>query len=161
LIISVVAMGIVLVYRSSRVINFAVGDLGVPATAMLAVMAGVRGWPYWPSFVAALLIGAGSGAIVEVAGIRRLASSPRVIVQVGPDTLLKAFAAALIGGMVSFPRAMVGALLLGMTEQFFRQNVEITDSSRAGLTKFALLVLVLVLVARASRQSETGGESFQ
>ena len=33
-------MGIVLVYRSSRVINFAVGDLGVPAAALLAVMVG-------------------------------------------------------------------------------------------------------------------------
>ena len=33
LITALVAMGIVLVYRSSRVINFAVGNLGVPATA--------------------------------------------------------------------------------------------------------------------------------
>ena len=53
LIIALVAMGIVLVYRSSRVINFAVGDLGVPAAALLAVMVGVHGWPYWPSLVLA------------------------------------------------------------------------------------------------------------
>ena len=49
LIISLIAMGIVLVYRSSRVINFAVGDLGVPAAALLAVMVGKHDWPYWPS----------------------------------------------------------------------------------------------------------------
>ena len=36
LIISLIAMGIVLIYRSSRVINFAVGDLGVPAAGLLA-----------------------------------------------------------------------------------------------------------------------------
>ena len=47
LIIALVAMGIVLIYRSSRVINFAVGDLGVPAAALLGVMAGAHGWPYW------------------------------------------------------------------------------------------------------------------
>ena len=40
LIVSLIAMGIVLIYRSSRVINFAVGDLGVPAAAVLAVMVG-------------------------------------------------------------------------------------------------------------------------
>ena len=40
LIIALVAMGIVLVYRSSRVINFAVGNMGVPATALFAIMAG-------------------------------------------------------------------------------------------------------------------------
>ena len=47
-------MGIVLVYRSSRVINFAVGDIGVPAAALLAVMVGKHGWPYWPSLIVAL-----------------------------------------------------------------------------------------------------------
>ena len=40
LITALVAMGIVLVYRSSRVINFAVGNIGVPATALFAVMVG-------------------------------------------------------------------------------------------------------------------------
>ena len=54
LIISLIAMGIVLVYRSSRVINFAVGDLGVPAAALLAVMAGKSQWPYWPSLFLAV-----------------------------------------------------------------------------------------------------------
>lgn len=288
LIISIVAMGIVLVYRSSRVINFAVGDLGVPATALLGVMAGVHKWPYGLALIAALAVGAGSGALVELAIVRRLAQAPRVIVlvatigvaqlaqaitrtipsykkgslgasafpvpihgswelpgnieltgpqlfvivvvpvvaiamwwllarttfghavqatatnadlarmtgispkltasgvwtvagtlsalgiiltatvtpstdivQIGPDTLLKAFAAALIGRMTSFPLAAIGAVGLGALEQFFRQNVEIQDPSRAGITKFALLVLVLVLVARTSRRTESGGESFQ
>ena len=54
LIIALVAMGIVLVYRSSRVINFAVGNMGVPATALFAIMAGKHGWPYWPALIAAL-----------------------------------------------------------------------------------------------------------
>ena len=33
LMIALIAMGIVLVYRSTRVINFAVGDLGIPSAA--------------------------------------------------------------------------------------------------------------------------------
>src|SRR6476661_2944848 len=82
LIVSLVAMGIVLVYRSSRVINFAVGDLGVPAAALLAVMAGKHGIPYWPALAGALLVGTFSGAVVELAVIRRLFKAPRVIVLV-------------------------------------------------------------------------------
>ncbi|MFI5041561.1 MAG: ATP-binding cassette domain-containing protein, partial [Acidimicrobiales bacterium] len=82
LIIALIAMGIVLVYRSSRVINFAVGDLGVPAAALLAVMAGKHHWPYWPALVTALLVGTLSGTLVELAVIRRLFRAPRVIVLV-------------------------------------------------------------------------------
>jgi len=66
LIIALVAMGIVLIYRSSRVINFAVGDLGVPSAALLGVMAGAHGWPYWPALIGALAIGTLAGALVEL-----------------------------------------------------------------------------------------------
>src|SRR5258705_3366320 len=79
---ALVAMGIVLIYRSSRVISFAVGDLGVPAAAILAVAVGRSGWPYWLGLLAALLIGTVSGAVVEIAIIRRLSKAPRVIVLV-------------------------------------------------------------------------------
>jgi len=34
LIVSILAMAIVLIYRSTRVINFAVADIGVPAAAL-------------------------------------------------------------------------------------------------------------------------------
>src|SRR5262249_18369115 len=36
------------------------------------------------------------------------------LVHIGPDTLLRGMAAALIGGMVSFPRAMLGGLVIGV-----------------------------------------------
>ena len=82
LVIALVAMGIVLVYRSSRVINFAVGNMGVPATALFAVMVGVHGWPYWPSLAIALVLGTLTGVLIELAVIRRLFKAPRVIVLV-------------------------------------------------------------------------------
>src|SRR4051812_32009001 len=82
LIYALIAMGIVLVYRSTRVINFAVGDMGVPAAGLLGVMAGAHGWPYWIAFVGALLVGTFTGAVVELSVIRRLFRAPRVIVLV-------------------------------------------------------------------------------
>ena len=75
-------MGIVLVYRSNRVINFAVGNMGVPATALFAIMAGKHNWPYWPALAGTLLVGSLTGTVIEVAVIRRLFRSPRVIVLV-------------------------------------------------------------------------------
>ena len=38
LVIGLLAMGIVLIYRSTRVINFAVGNIGLPATVLFALM---------------------------------------------------------------------------------------------------------------------------
>jgi ABC-type branched-subunit amino acid transport system ATPase component/ABC-type branched-subunit amino acid transport system permease subunit len=80
LITGLVAMGIVLVYRSSRVINFAVGNMGVPATALFAVMVAVSGWPYWLSLAIALVVGTLTGVLIELTVIRRLFKAPRVIV---------------------------------------------------------------------------------
>jgi ABC-type branched-subunit amino acid transport system ATPase component/ABC-type branched-subunit amino acid transport system permease subunit len=283
LIVALIAMGIVLVYRSSRVINFAVGDLGVPSAALLAIMAGRHHWPYWPALVAAVAVGTVAGTVVELAVIRRLFNAPRVIVLVatigvaqlaqavtrslpdyrtgalqtsfptpitgewhpgagitvrgaqvlalmvvpvitvglwwllghtrfgdavrasvnnpdlarltginpklmstavwtiagflsavaviliatetastdlvliGPDTLLRGLAAALVGRMVSFPKAVVAAVVIGILDQvlFF------TFTSETGLVQFLLFLAVLVLVARVSRSTEPGGESFQ
>ena len=98
LITALIAMGIVLVYRSSRVINFAVGSIGIPATALFAVMVGVHGWPYWPSLVLSLVLGTLTGVLVELAVIRRLFKSPRVIVLVatiGVAQLMEAITLAL------------------------------------------------------------------
>jgi ABC-type branched-subunit amino acid transport system ATPase component/ABC-type branched-subunit amino acid transport system permease subunit len=121
MITALIAMGIVLVYRSSRVINFAVGDLGVPATALLAIMVGIHHWPYWIGLVAALVIGALSGTVVELAVIRRLFHAPRVIVLVatiGVAELAQAVARALpnyaTGSLqTSFPSPINGQWNIG------------------------------------------------
>ena len=80
------------------------------------------------------------------------------LVHIGPDTLLRGMAAALIGGMVSFPRAALGAILIGIFDRvlFFNYTTE------TGLVQFMLFLVVLVLVARVSkRDAEAAGESFQ
>jgi ABC-type branched-subunit amino acid transport system ATPase component/ABC-type branched-subunit amino acid transport system permease subunit len=281
LIIAMLGIGIVLVYRSSRVINFAVGDLGVPSAALLAITAVRDHWPYWLALVAVLLVGTLAGAVVELAVIRRLFRAPRVIVLVatigvaelaqavtgalpgfrgsetpptfpspitshwdlgsvrvegsqllalivvpavsvavwwllnrtrfgdavracatnadlarltgvnpklvstaiwsiagflssiavilwataqhssnlvtiGPDTLLLGLAAALVGRMTSFPKTALGAVALGIAGRLISFNF----SNDSGLGQFVFFVVVLVLVARMSRNDDTGGESF-
>ena len=67
-------------------------------------------------------------------------------------------AAALIGGMVSFPRAALGAILIGIFDRVLFFNY----TSDTGLVQFVLFLAVLLLVARVSkRDAQAVGESFQ
>ena len=43
------AMGIVLIYRSTRVINFAVGNLGLPGAVLFALLIRNYNVPFWPA----------------------------------------------------------------------------------------------------------------
>ncbi|WP_419924797.1 ABC transporter permease subunit [Candidatus Poriferisocius sp.] len=75
----VLGVGLVLVYRSSRVINFAHGQMGAFAAAILALL--VIRWDinFYLAFAAALAAGAALGAAVELSVVRRLFTSPRIV----------------------------------------------------------------------------------
>ncbi len=82
LVYGMLAMGIVLVFRSSRVINFAAGNLGLPGAGLLALLALRWGVPLWAAVLIAIAVGALFAAIVEAGVVRRLFTSPRVILLV-------------------------------------------------------------------------------
>ena len=78
LVVGLLAMGIVLIYRSTRVINFAVGNMGVIASYLFALLVINYGWPFWIALAAAVLAGALFAALVELTIIRRLFNASRV-----------------------------------------------------------------------------------
>ncbi len=80
--VAVIAVGVVLVYRATRIINFAVGNMGVVAAALLSLLVVQYHVPFWVALVIALLVGLAFGAVVDMAIIRRLRKSPRVVVLV-------------------------------------------------------------------------------
>jgi ABC-type branched-subunit amino acid transport system ATPase component/ABC-type branched-subunit amino acid transport system permease subunit len=82
LVFGLLAVGIVLVYRSTRVINFAVGNMGLVGAALLAMTTIDHGIPFWISAAVALVVGTLYGALIELVVIRRLFTAPRVIVLV-------------------------------------------------------------------------------
>lgn len=89
-----IAVGLVLVHRTHRIINFAVAAIGaLPAVAALLLMAG-HGLPYGAGFLLAVVGGLALGALVEVVVIRRFASSPRLIVTVATLGISQALAFA-------------------------------------------------------------------
>lgn len=80
--IALIALGIALVYRSNRVINFAAADLGVaPATLMVVLVLGFS-WNYWLGVGVGLAGAILVGALVEMLIVRRFRTSPRLILTV-------------------------------------------------------------------------------
>jgi ABC-type branched-subunit amino acid transport system ATPase component/ABC-type branched-subunit amino acid transport system permease subunit len=73
------ALGIVLVFRSSNIINFAHGEIGLFAAAAFVKFVGGWGIPYWIGFCMALICGASAGAVSEVVLVRRLRNAPRLM----------------------------------------------------------------------------------
>jgi len=80
--IAVIAVGVVLVYRATRIINFAVGNMGVVGAALLSLLVVQYHVPFWVALGVALVTGLAFGALVDVTVIRRLRRSPRVVVLV-------------------------------------------------------------------------------
>lgn len=75
------ATGLVLIYRTNRVINFAQGQLGVVAAVFLVKLYYDYGINYWAALAAALLLASAVGALSELV-LRRLFNRPRVMVMV-------------------------------------------------------------------------------
>jgi branched-chain amino acid transport system permease protein len=79
---AMLAMGMALIYRANRVINFAQADLGSVPTAFAAAFILFWGWPYLLGLSAGLVLAVFLGATVEMVIIRRFRHSPRLVLTV-------------------------------------------------------------------------------
>ncbi|MGQ0830278.1 MAG: ABC transporter permease subunit [Microthrixaceae bacterium] len=79
---ALVAMGIVLVYRANRIVNFAQGSLGAVAAVLAASLIVSQGWNFWLATAAGMLAAIALGAVVEVGFIRRFSKAPRLVLTV-------------------------------------------------------------------------------
>ena len=75
------AVGLVLVYRTNRVLNFAQGQIGVIAAVFLVKLTGDFKFNYWFALVLSIGLAAFTGALSELV-LRRLFNRPRVLVMV-------------------------------------------------------------------------------
>jgi branched-chain amino acid transport system permease protein len=79
---ALVALGIALIYRANRIINFAQGDIGgVPATLAVLLLAALH-WPYPLGIAVGLASGIVIGVLVEFVVIRRFSRAPRLVLTV-------------------------------------------------------------------------------
>ena len=82
LLTALLAMGMALVYRANRVINFAQADLGFVPTSLAVGLIVFSGLPYLFGFGVGLVAAVALGAIVELAFIRRFARASRLVLTV-------------------------------------------------------------------------------
>jgi branched-chain amino acid transport system permease protein len=95
------AMGLVLVYRASRVVNFAQAALGSAAGVFSVLIFTAWGVNYFVAFALGIIVAAAAGALVEVTVVRRFFWSPRLIL-----TLATIGLAQILGGVeLVLPRA--------------------------------------------------------
>lgn len=79
---AVLGAGLVLVYRATRVINFAYGEIGAFGAAVLAKVVLDYKWNFFVALGVVLVLGGAIGGIVELAVVRRLFKAPRLILLV-------------------------------------------------------------------------------
>lgn len=76
------AIGLVLIYRTNRIINFAQGEMGAIGATLASELYRRYSWPYLPAVALGLLAALGGAALVELGVIRRFSRSPRLILTV-------------------------------------------------------------------------------
>jgi branched-chain amino acid transport system permease protein len=82
LLTALLAMGMALVYRANRVINFAQADLGFVPTSLAVGLIVFSGLPYLLGFGVGLAASIALGVIVELAFVRRFAKASRLVLTV-------------------------------------------------------------------------------
>ncbi len=121
-----VALALVLIWRATRIVNFAQGAM-LMFTTFLAAVVIEAGNPYWVGLVVALAVALVLGTVVERVLIRRVESAPplnAVIVTLGLLVLLEAAAGMIWGNTPrSFPAAFsIQGFKIGGTRLLFSPN---------------------------------------
>ena len=97
---ALVALGFVLIFRATNVVNFAQGEFSMVAAFMMVVFAVDLGWPYWLSFILSLGGMAVVGALFNLGvyyPLRNRSFLPVIIATIGASILLANSVLALYG----------------------------------------------------------------
>lgn len=144
------ALGLVLIYKGSRLFNFAQGEFGTVAMYTMYVLIVLNKWSYIASVPVALAVGIALGLLTERLVARPLANSARVIGLVGTAgaALLMIGTQLVVAGPLphNVPGALQGA---GVTVAGFR-------ISEQSLLAMAVLAVVALAAAYFFRRTFLG-----
>jgi branched-chain amino acid transport system permease protein len=95
-----VALGFVLIYKATEMVNFAQGDLMMLGAFVALTLIGTMGMDYWLGFLLAALIMAGFGYLLDALVLRRIIGQPQfaiVILTISLGFLFRAGAGLIWG----------------------------------------------------------------
>jgi branched-chain amino acid transport system permease protein len=139
------AIGLVLIYRATRIINFAHAGFAAATSTLFYELLMFKHWPYGLALAAALGAGLVGGAVVELFFIRRFARAPRLVLTV----VTLAIAQMLIGiaGQIpkwlddKRPRADPPVTPLGRHKWILSGHIGVINGDHVLLFAFTALVL--------------------
>jgi branched-chain amino acid transport system permease protein len=76
------AMGLILIYRTTRIVNFAYGAMGAMPGALFVGLFMGQQWNYWVAMLLGIALGVLTGALLDIVVIRRFANSSRLVLTV-------------------------------------------------------------------------------
>ena len=138
------AVGLVLTYRTARVVNFAYGAMGGVGGGLAVGLYGGKHWPWGVVVPLAVVTGAVVGAVTERLVIRRFFTAPRLILTVATIGL-----AQVLGGIALFiPDATGSSPLVGAFETpLSRIQISIDPVIVTGNDVLLVAVVPVVLLA--------------
>ncbi len=140
---ALVALGLALIYRSSRILNFAQADLGTVPTTLAVGLIAVSGLPYLLGLVIGLAASILLGVVVELAIIRRFFRAPRLLLTVATIGLSQLL---IVCGLL-LPRLWGNKIFTNLRiPQPFEAEVEIGSQVFRGADILAMIVAPLVLL---------------
>jgi ABC-type branched-subunit amino acid transport system ATPase component/ABC-type branched-subunit amino acid transport system permease subunit len=151
---ALVALGMALIYRSNRIVNFAQADLGFAPTVLAFLLLTEADVPYPVAVLVGLAAAMLLGAATERLVVRRFARSPRLLVTIATIGLSQVLAAAalllprlwdveLVGGSIEPP--------FDATRQIGNLRFDANDLLGLVLTPIAVVLVTLFL-----RRSDAG-----
>ncbi|MEY2430562.1 MAG: hypothetical protein QOC92_287 [Acidimicrobiaceae bacterium] len=143
---SFTALGLVLIYRSSRIVNFAQAEIGGVAATVAVLLVSSHGVSYFLAFAIGLAIALVSGAVIELTVVRRFFQAPRLILTVATIGL-----AQLLGAATLFASTVLLTTRnnQGLTPQFttpFDFQREIFPATFTGNHLLAVAAVIAVMV---------------
>ncbi|MGI8662617.1 MAG: ABC transporter permease [Acidimicrobiales bacterium] len=135
------ALGLVLIYRANRFINFAHGALGSLVGVLSVGMVLEHGVPYFVALPVGVAVGVGVGAIIDIVIIRRFKDSSRLVLTVASIGL-----AQVLGGIEFFGASKIGFLsFTGSFDPPINVTFRIGDFTFGGDHVLVLLVAPFVI----------------
>ncbi|HEY1634580.1 MAG TPA: ABC transporter permease, partial [Acidimicrobiales bacterium] len=79
---SLIAIGLILVYRANRIINFALAEIGVFGAVLFENLIRASGWPWAAALVLGVATAGAAGLVLELGLARRFFNSSRLVLSV-------------------------------------------------------------------------------
>jgi ABC-type branched-subunit amino acid transport system ATPase component/ABC-type branched-subunit amino acid transport system permease subunit len=151
---ALVALGMALIYRANRIVNFAQADLGYAPTVVAFLLLAESGVPYPVAVAVGLASAVAVGAITERVVIRRFAQSPRLLVTI----LTVGLSQVLAAGALLVPRLWDTRLIAGRVEPPFdaTQRIGVLTFDANDLLALVATPVLVAVVATFLRSSDAG-----